>query len=136
MATSSHYRTTSVTADNPKRSSKHFSLASLASLNSYTGSTISTDAPIAIITTVTTTTEAFPAPALPPFTTSLGSDEPLLRPRSGTPPVAPACTPEERSPKPKLIHRAQTRINFIHSSFPSSSPCSESLALLLFIIHH
>ncbi|KAJ7686164.1 hypothetical protein B0H17DRAFT_1137028 [Mycena rosella] len=98
MATHTHYRTASVIATPPSRP-KRLSLASLASLDtigSYTGSRISTDSPIVITTTVTTTTCTFPAPALPPFATSLGSDDPLPRPRRGAPPVAPARAPEER----------------------------------------
>ncbi|KAJ7690234.1 hypothetical protein B0H17DRAFT_1134496 [Mycena rosella] len=110
MATSSHYRTTSVTAENSKRSSKRFSLVSLASLDSYTGSTISTDAPIAITTTVTTTTETFIAPALPPFATSLRSDQPLPRPRRGAPPVAPARKPEEQPRKRGLLPKLRRAV--------------------------
>ncbi|KAJ7686180.1 hypothetical protein B0H17DRAFT_1332889 [Mycena rosella] len=103
MATHTYYRTASVTAA-PTTRPKRLSLASLASLDtvgSYTGSAISTDSPICITTTVTTRTCTFPAPALPPFTMSLGSDDPLPRPRRGAPPVAPARTPEEREERRK-----------------------------------
>ncbi|KAJ7690959.1 hypothetical protein B0H17DRAFT_1201316 [Mycena rosella] len=107
MATRTHYRTASVTAEHPSRP-KRLSLASLTSLDtigSYTGSRISTDSPILITTTVTTTTSTFPAPALPPFAPSLGSDDPLPCPRRGAPPVAPARMQEERAPRRSVLRK-------------------------------
>ncbi|KAJ7461164.1 hypothetical protein FB451DRAFT_1181506 [Mycena latifolia] len=101
-----HYRTTSITASSPSRSSSNrLSLVSMASLESFGGSSISTDAPIIITTTVMTTTRSFPAPALPPFAPSLGSDDLLPRPRRGAPPVAPSRSLEERRGKQGLVRK-------------------------------
>ncbi|KAJ7454182.1 hypothetical protein FB451DRAFT_1184938 [Mycena latifolia] len=117
MATHTHYRTTSITASSPSRSaSNRLSLLSIASLESSDSNTsngassISTDTPIIITTTVTTTTRTFTAPALPPFAPSLGSDDPLPRPRRGAPPVAPALNLEERQRMQGLVRKLRRAV--------------------------
>ncbi|KAJ6587457.1 hypothetical protein DFH09DRAFT_1307686 [Mycena vulgaris] len=110
MATHGHYRTTHISATSSSRSSSNrtnrISLVSMTeSLESYVASSISTDTPIIITTTVTTTTKTFPAPALPPFAPSMGSDDPLPRPQRGAPPVAPATTREDRKPKHGVLRK-------------------------------
>ncbi|KAJ6550985.1 hypothetical protein DFH09DRAFT_1319556 [Mycena vulgaris] len=107
MATHNHYRTTSITASRSSSNrTNRISLVSMASLESgYGGSTISTDTPIIITTTVTTTTTTFPAPALPPFAPSMGSDDLLPRPRRGAPPIGPATSREDRKRKHGVVRK-------------------------------
>ncbi|KAF8173172.1 hypothetical protein K438DRAFT_1772272 [Mycena galopus ATCC 62051] len=98
------FRTTSITAE--KRPTKRISLNSLSSLASI-GSSV--DTPIVVTTTISTTTRTYPATVPPPFATSLGSDDVLPRPRRGAPPVAPAVSAEERTPKQRGVVRTLRR---------------------------
>ncbi|KAJ7034080.1 hypothetical protein C8F04DRAFT_1260344 [Mycena alexandri] len=89
------FRITSITTE--KRSSRRFSLSSITSFASTDSLvSVSNEHPIVVTTTVSNTSMTYPATVPPPFTTSLGSDEILPRPRRGAPPVAPAKNAEER----------------------------------------
>ncbi|KAJ7114622.1 hypothetical protein C8R43DRAFT_1039050 [Mycena crocata] len=110
----SHYRTTSITAlSPPRRSTNRLSLISMASQDSSVSSHGYASSATGVVITTTTTTSTFPAPIPPPSAPSLGSDEPLPRPRHGAPPVAPPSPRAERPVKDGVVRKLRRAVGLV-----------------------